>query len=117
MRTEHLRQCLHKPMWDDASGATNWQKVVAIVQVAFRDRTLAKESTWQGLILIPKGGSGELRSIGLVEVIWKDIAILLYQRLTAAITFHYVLYVFWEGCGTGTVAIEYKLFQKFMAMR
>ena len=58
MRTEHLRQCLHKAMWDDAPGATNWQRVVAIVQVAFRDRTLAKESTWQGLILIPKGGSG-----------------------------------------------------------
>ena len=42
MRSEHLRQWLIATTWDDTPDATNFQKVVAIVQETFRDGTLAE---------------------------------------------------------------------------
>ena len=42
-------------MQDDSPDATNWMNVVAIMQAAFRDGTLAEECTWKTVILIPKG--------------------------------------------------------------
>ena len=64
--------------------ATNWLKVVAIVQAAFQDGTLAEELTWQTVILILKG-KGDFQSIVLVKVLWKTIASLLNCRLISAI--------------------------------
>ena len=46
MRAGHLRQWLIDASQDETSDATNCQKVVAIMQLAFRDGTLAKESMW-----------------------------------------------------------------------
>ena len=48
-------------------GAENWARVVELVHTAFRDGDLAKEATWQSVVLIPKGKK-DYRSIGLVEV-------------------------------------------------
>ena len=45
-----------------------WGKVVELTQTAFREGNLAKEATWQTVVMIPKG-KGEFRGIGLVEVI------------------------------------------------
>ena len=42
----------------DAPDATNWLEVVAIVQAAYRDGTLAEECTQQTVILIPKREGG-----------------------------------------------------------
>ena len=33
----------------------HWGRVVEIVQTAFRERELAEETTWQAVVLIPKG--------------------------------------------------------------
>ena len=41
MRVEHLRQWLIAAMWDKFPDVTKWLKVIAIVQVAFHDETLA----------------------------------------------------------------------------
>ena len=54
MQVEHLRQWLISVTRDDAPEATNWLKVVAIVQAAYRDRTLLEECMQQTVILIPK---------------------------------------------------------------
>ena len=35
-----------------------------------------KEETWQAVVLIPKGG-GKYHGIGLMEVIWKAVAVIL----------------------------------------
>ena len=43
MRAEHLCQWLIAATWDDSPDATDWLKVVAIVQAAFCDGTLAEE--------------------------------------------------------------------------
>ena len=74
-------------------GEDLWGKVVDLTQTAFRDGTLAEEATWQTVVLIPKG-MGEFREIGLVEVIWKLLTIILHRRLTTGIKLHDVLHGF-----------------------
>ena len=44
MRAEHLHQWLISATWDDSPKATNWQKVVAIMQEAFGEGTLADKN-------------------------------------------------------------------------
>ena len=65
--------------------------------------------------MIPKE-KGEFRGIGLVEVIWKLLTLILHCRLTA-IKLHDVLHEFREGRGTGTATLESKLLQQLAAMR
>ena len=79
----------------------HWGRVAEIVQTTFRDGDLAEEATWQAVVLIPKG-KGDYRGIGLVEVMWKVVAVILNRRLTSSITFHDVLHGFRAGRGTGT---------------
>ena len=57
-----------------------------LMQTAFREGDLAEEATWQAVVLIPKG-KGDYRGIGLVEVMWKVVAVILNRRLTSSITF------------------------------
>ena len=62
---------------DNTPDTTNWMKVATIVQTAFRDGTLSEECTWQTVVLITKGLSGDFKEIGLVEVPWKTFTSLL----------------------------------------
>ena len=68
------------------------------------------------MVLIPKGEGG-YRGIGLVEVMWKAVAVILNRRFTASITYHDYLHGFQAGCGTGTTTIEAKLLQKIVALK
>ena len=70
-------------VWDP----TKWEIVVELVKLAFRDGVLAEEAACQAVVQIPKGG-GEYRSIGLVEVIWKAVAVILNLCFSASITYH-----------------------------
>ena len=53
-----------------------------LTQTAFREGKLAEEATWQAMVMIPKG-KGEYRGIGLVEVVWKILTLILHRRLAA----------------------------------
>ena len=54
-------------LWTDkTTDEESWSRVVELVQMAFRDGDLAEESTWQAVVLIPKG-KVDYRGIGLVE--------------------------------------------------
>ena len=90
--------------------------MVEIIQTAFWEGKLAEEATWQTVVLTPKGKK-EYRGIGLVEVTWKVVAVILHSRLKTAITFHDALHGFQEGRGTGTATLEAKMLQKLAAMR
>ena len=90
--------------------------MAGINQTAFREGKLAEEATWQTVVLIPKG-KREFRGIGLMEVTWKVVAVILHRRLMAGIKFHDALHGFREGCGSGTTTLEAKLPQKLAAMR
>ena len=62
------------------------------------------------MVLIPKGGN-EYCGIGLVEVMWKVVTVILKRRLTASITFHDFLHGIRAVSGTGTATLEAKLLQ------
>ena len=68
------------------------------------------------MVMIPKG-KGEFRGIGLVEVTWKVIAVILHRRLTKGLQLHDALHGFREGRGTGTATLKAKLLQQLAAMR
>ena len=59
----------------------------------------------------------DYRGIGLVEVMWKVVTVVLNLRLTASITFHDFLHRFWAGRGTGTATLEAKLIQQLVALK
>ena len=90
--------------------------MVELIQTAFRDGDLAEEATWQAVVLIPKG-KGDYRGIGLVEVMWKLVVVILNRRFTSSITFHDVLHGVRAGRGTETATLEAKLLQQLAAMR
>ena len=48
---------------------------------------------WQAVGMITKGRQ-EYQGFGLVEVMWKVVAAILYLRLTASITYHDFLHGF-----------------------
>ena len=96
--------------------AANWERVVDLVQTAFREGRLVEGVTWQAVVLIPKGEK-EYGGIGLVEVVWKVVAAVLNFRLTASITFHDFLHGFRAGLGKGTATFESKLLQQLAALR
>ena len=99
----------------EEEGGELWGKVAKITQTAFREGKLAEEATWQTVVLIPKG-KRSFKGIGLVEVTWKVVVVILHRRLTTGITFHDALHGFWEGRGTGTANLEAKLLQQLAAM-
>ena len=76
----------------------HWGRVVELVQTVFRDGDLAEEATWQAVVLIPKG-KGDYRGIGLMEVMWKVVAVILNRRFTYSITYHDALHGFRAGRG------------------
>ena len=39
----------------EEEGGYLWRKIVELTQTAFRDGNLAEETTWQTVVLIPKG--------------------------------------------------------------
>ena len=63
MRAEHLCQWLVSATRYDTFDATKWNKLVALVKIALHDGALAKECTWQTIVLIPKGKSGNFRRV------------------------------------------------------
>ena len=68
-----------------------WEMVVELVQMTFRDGVLAAEANYQAVVLIPKKG-GDHRGIGLMKVVWKAVVVILNCRFTASIKFHDSLY-------------------------
>ena len=72
---------------------------------------MAEETTWQAVVLIPKEEK-DYKGIGLVEVMWKVVAVILNRRFTSSITYHNALHGFRAGRGTGTATLEAKLLQQ-----
>ena len=101
---------------DTREGAENWARVLELVQTAFRDGDLAEEATWQAVVLIPKGKK-DYRGIGLLELMWKVVAVILNRRFIDSITYHDALHGFRAGHGTGTATLEANLLQQLAALR
>ena len=96
-------------------GASNWERVVELVQTAFGEGWNSEENMWQAVVIIPKGEK-DYRVIGLVEVMWKVVAAILNCRLTASTTFHDFFHRFLAGCGIGTTTPEAKMIHHLEAL-
>ena len=96
--------------------ASNWERMVELIHMAFGEGRLAEESMWQAVVLIPKGGK-DYRGILLMKEIWKVVTEILNCRLTSSITFQGLLHIFREGHGTGTASLEAKLLHQLAALR
>ena len=58
----------------------------------------------------------DYHNIGLVEVVWKAVKVILICYFAASIICYESLHGFRSGRGTGTVSLEVKILQKVMAM-
>ena len=72
-----------------------------LIQTILLEGELAEEAACQAVVLIPKGG-GDYRGIGLVEVMWKAVVVILNRCFTKSITYHESLHGFRAGRGTRT---------------
>ena len=117
MWAEHLCKWLGETTWEEAPDATNWQRVVAIMQADFHDMTLSDKSMCHMVVLIPRGDGRDFQGIGTVEVLLKTVTGLLNRHFTAAIYLNDVLHGFQAVNGMGTAAVEVKLLQQLTAMR
>ena len=59
------------------------------------------------MVLIPEE-RGDYRGIGIVELVWKEVAVIINRRLTSSITYHDLLRCFWEGRRTDNATLESK---------
>ena len=66
--------------------------------------------------MLLKGG-GDYHIIGLVEVVWKAVTMILNFCFAASITYHDSLNGFQSVCCTRIASLEVKLLHKVMAMR
>ena len=90
--------------------------MLELFQLAFQDGVIAEEAAWQAVVLILKG-VGDYRDIGLVELIWKAVSVIINRCFTVAITYHDFRHVFRAGRGTGTATSEVKLFEQVAALK
>ena len=67
--------------------ASNWDRVVDLIQTASREGQLTEEAMWQVVVLITKDKK-DYCFISLVELMWKLVTAILNCRLIASITFH-----------------------------
>ena len=67
MRAEHLWMWICAATREEDPKPGNWEKVVAIIQVAFRVVELVAPFDWKNLAMIPKWGGIDFRGIGLIE--------------------------------------------------
>ena len=56
--------------------------MVDLIQMELREGVITEEATWQAVVLIPKGG-GDYRGIGLVDVTWKAVTVIINFCFTA----------------------------------
>ena len=97
MRAEHLRMWLRAATQEIYPDPGNWEKVVAIIQAAFREGELTALCAWQTVVMILKGGGTDFRGIGLVEVLWKAISGIINCRISPSIHCHDDLHGFHAG--------------------
>jgi Reverse transcriptase (RNA-dependent DNA polymerase) len=86
-----------------------WNRVVNVVQEAFRQRQLPERFNIGILVMIPKDKPGEYRGIALLEVLYKLITRIISDRINNNVTFHDAIHGFRRFRGTNTAISELKL--------
>ena len=66
------------------------------------------------VVLISNGGV-DYCGVGLVEVVWKIVTVILYCHFTASVSFNDVFHGFQAGSSIGTASLEAKLLRQITA--
>jgi hypothetical protein len=80
-----------------------------LVQDCFEGKTIPQEFSYEILCLILKSEQGKYRGIGLLDVIYKLLSMIIHIHIQNAIQFHPALHGFRHSHGTGTCILEAKL--------
>jgi Reverse transcriptase (RNA-dependent DNA polymerase) len=94
--------------WMKDEDQTKWRQLSNLIQHVFATGEIPQRLAFSTLVLLPKPDGGA-RGIGLLETIWKIIAIIIKDRLADTITFDDSLHGFLPTRGTSTAIIEAKL--------
>jgi hypothetical protein len=116
IRAEHLREWLNAAERENDPDPGRCNKMVELVQHAFKTGELPTEIQWSVLVLIPKG-SGGCRGIGLLEICWKVISKIMDFRMKQGIDFDDSIHGFRAERGTSTANIEAKLQMQLSCVR
>ena len=100
MKAEHRKSWLWETNGEKYPDTKAWDKLVSIMQVAFREEYITEAMTWTTVVLIVKG-SGGYREIWLVEVIWKVCTLIVNSQPQISIVLHDALNGFQQGKGKG----------------
>jgi exonuclease III len=112
IRVEDLRSWWYKARKAkemDPKSIELWEKVLALVKLAFTTGETPQAFCNGILVLIPKSVPGQYRGIALLEIIYKLVSSIINRRLERSIQFHDAIHGFRAGRGTGTAIIEAKL--------
>ena len=93
MKAKHLNAWLRAATREKDPDIETWDKVVSVIQVAFREGFIPKPLMWTTMILITKG-KFECRCIGLVETIWRVCTSIVNSQLRSSIVFRDALHGF-----------------------
>ena len=84
---------------------------MVLVQFMWENGTIPTYLGWKILRLIPKGNLDN-QGIGLPEVLWKVMGVIIDTHIKKSMAFHDALHGFLSGRGTGTAIMELKLAQE-----
>ena len=93
MRAEHVKAWLKLAQQEENPDTHHWDTLVELVQHVWQTGEMPTCLTWSTVVMLPKA-SGGFRGIGLLEVIWKLIALIIDSRLKEGIVFHDSLHGF-----------------------
>ena len=116
MRAEHLRIWLAEAIETETPDAINFLKLLNLIQREFRGGLIIEEATQHAVILTPKEGD-DFMGIGLLDVLYKTVAVILNRQLGASITLHDDLHVLQAGRRMGTSSLKAKILQHMANMR
>ena len=114
-RPDHLKDWLREATREKDLDTRQWDKLVSMTKLAFREGCILTELTWMMMLIILKCRRYYI-GMGLVEVIWKVCDYTMNNSLRASITLNNTLYNFIKGRGTGTATMEAKLAPKLAGM-
>jgi Reverse transcriptase (RNA-dependent DNA polymerase) len=102
LRAEEILQ------WLRQEDKTDWNNLTTLIRPVFQTDQLPQRLAFSTLVLIPKSNGG-VRGIGLLEPIWKVIALIIKDQILHAVQFDDSLHGFLPRRGTGSAILEAKL--------
>ena len=82
----------------------------------FRDNIFPTECTWNILVHL-LNGKGDVRVIGIMEVLWKTVSVVINRQIGAELNNHNVIHGLRAGLDIGKASFKSKLLQQLKTIR